>query len=270
MAAETLVTSSLAGIFASTAESLITYPLESAKVRRQLCSHSLQSPVFAGASAFCIGNGLKAFVRFGSFNYATKFFSDGNQEPSAPNVIVAGIFTGIAETPVVVVTENVKTRMIAAPQMGLSATLQTMWRQGIRSFAQGLSVTWVRQIANSGLRFTSYNFSRQLALSFYDEPDELPVSGIAILFAGTALTETLFTQPLDTVKSRMQAAPRRKGSPSSIMVGYDIVKTEGWKHLWAGSLPRWGRIWLSGAIAWGGYESAISTIGRQMREHPFQ
>lgn len=264
------MTSTLAGVFASTAESLITYPLESAKVKLQLGGRPWQSPVYAGASIFCIGNGFKAFVRFNTFNYTTNLLADNDSEPGVSNVILAGILTGIAETPIVVVTENIKTRMIASPRYGLPATLFNMWKQGFRSFGQGLSITWIRQIANSGLRFTSYNFSRQIALSFYDEPDELSFPIITAMAGGTALTETMFTQPLDTIKSRMQAGPRTKGSPTFITIGYNIVKNESWLNLWAGSLPRWGRVWLSGAITWGGYEAAIKNIGQQMHQRPFQ
>lgn len=81
--------------------------------------------------------------------------------------------------------------------------------RGVRAFFQGFVPTTARQAANSAVRFSSYNFLKQLAQS-YTAPGEklgmLSTFGIG----GTAGIITVYaTMPLDTVKTRMQMIEAR-------------------------------------------------------------
>lgn len=54
--------------------------------------------------------------------------------------------------------------------------------------------------------------------------------------------------PLDVVKTRMQSLEARKNYKTSIHCVASIFKNEGVLTFWSGSVPRLGRLSLSGAI----------------------
>lgn len=100
-------------------------PLELYKTRQQLYQQpkahgsiarapapAIGSAMFRGTSAYVTGNCSKALVRFSVYNWATKFMSDPNGQVSAPQVVVAGMFTGLCESLVVVPFESIKVTMI--------------------------------------------------------------------------------------------------------------------------------------------------------------
>lgn len=119
----------MAGVTASVVESAFTYPLEYLKVREQLAlrprsiKESFSIPRytdvwFKGCSAFVLGNAVKTVARFQVYNWATKFMAD-NGSNSPPQIVVAGMITGIAETVLVIPFENIKTTMIEQSSLGL-------------------------------------------------------------------------------------------------------------------------------------------------------
>jgi solute carrier family 25 (mitochondrial citrate transporter), member 1 len=56
------------------------------------------------------------------------------------------------------------------------------------------------------------------------------------------------TQPLDTVKTRMQSIEARKNYRNSFVCAASIFKNEGVLTLWSGAVPRLARLILSGGI----------------------
>jgi hypothetical protein len=51
--------------------------------------------MFRGASALVAGNSLKALARYSVYNSATQFMTDSSEQVSAPQVVVAGMMTGM-------------------------------------------------------------------------------------------------------------------------------------------------------------------------------
>ena len=131
---ETLVSTALAGLTASLAEAYITYPLEYLKVREQIAIRPLgteasfriphmSSVFYKGSSALAAGNAAKTLIRFRVYNWATKFMTqDSGKHPSsvarAPQIVVAGLLTGIVESMVIVPFESIKTTMIESSALG--------------------------------------------------------------------------------------------------------------------------------------------------------
>ena len=132
--------------------------------------------------------------------------------------------------------------------------------RGLRGFFQGFVPTTARQAANSAVRFSSYTFLRQLAQS-YTAPGEKLGTISTFGIGGVAGFITVYaTQPLDTVKTRMQSIEARSLYKSSFHCAALIVKNEGILTFWSGALPRLVRLALSGGIVFTMYEKSIDLM----------
>lgn len=70
------------------------------------------------------------------------------------------------------------------------------------------------------------------------------------------------TQPLDTVKTRMQSIEARHLYKNSFACAATIVKNEGFFTLWSGAVPRLARLILSGGIVFTMYEKSIDLMDK--------
>src|SRR5690606_16966633 len=92
----------------------------------------------------------------------------------------------------------------------IHGTTVILRERGISALFQGLVPTTARQAANSATRFGSYTFLRQLAQS-YTAPGEKLGSVATFGIGGIAGIITVYvTQPLDSVKTRMQSIEAKK------------------------------------------------------------
>jgi solute carrier family 25 citrate transporter 1 len=134
--------------------------------------------------------------------------------------------------------------------------------RGLRGFFQGFVPTTARQAANSAVRFSSYTFLKQLAES-YTAPGEKLGTLSTFGIGGVAGFITVYaTQPLDTVKTRMQSIEARSLYKNSFQCGALIVKEEGIRALWSGALPRLARLMMSGGIVFTMYEKSIDLMAK--------
>jgi len=134
--------------------------------------------------------------------------------------------------------------------------------RGLRGFFQGFVPTTARQAANSATRFGSYTFLRQLAQS-YTAPGEKLGALSTFGIGGVAGFITVYvTQPLDTVKTRMQSIEARTLYKNSFHCASLIAKNEGLLTFWSGALPRLVRLMLSGGIVFTMYEKSIDLMDR--------
>ena len=70
------------------------------------------------------------------------------------------------------------------------------------------------------------------------------------------------TQPLDTVKTRMQSIEARSLYKNSFACAATIEKKEGILTFWSGALPRLVRLMLSGGIVFTMYEKSIDLMDK--------
>lgn len=70
------------------------------------------------------------------------------------------------------------------------------------------------------------------------------------------------TQPLDTVKTRMQSIEARNLYKNSFACAAMIAKNEGFFTFWSGALPRLVRLMLSGGIVFTMYEKSIDLMDK--------
>lgn len=70
------------------------------------------------------------------------------------------------------------------------------------------------------------------------------------------------TQPIDTVKTRMQSIEAKQLYKNSFACVALIAKNEGFLTFWSGALPRLGRLILSGGIVFTMYEKSIDLMDK--------
>ncbi len=270
----------IAGSTAGAVEIAITYPAEFAKTRTQLnqrlpSGQKLPFPPFgkqwyAGCTTLIIGNSIKAGVRFVAFEQYRRILADSEGNVSGPMTVVSGFFAGATESLLAVTPfESIKTQLIddrKRPQPRMNGFLHgsaLIWReQGIRGFSKGFVPTTARQAANSAVRFSSYTGLRQLAQSYAGPGEKL---GTLSTFGIGALAGTITvyaTQPIDTVKTRMQAIDSKGLYRNSIDCGVKIFREEGVLKLWSGAVPRLGRLMFSGGIVFAMYEKTMELLDR--------
>ncbi|KEY65502.1 hypothetical protein S7711_09292 [Stachybotrys chartarum IBT 7711] len=270
----------LAGATAGAVEISITYPAEFAKTRSQLNrrlaeGQKLPWPPFgrqwyAGCTTLIIGNSAKAGIRFVAFDKIKAILADENGKLSGPRTVLAGFGAGVTESLLAVTpTESIKTTLIddrksANPRLrGFLHAVPIIARErGIRGFFQGFVPTTARQAANSATRFGSYNFLKQMAESYTAPGEKLGAVGTFAMGGLAGLITVYVTQPLDTVKTRMQSIEAKKVYGNTFRCAATILKQEGLLTFWSGALPRLARLVMSGGIVFTMYEKSMELMDR--------
>lgn len=240
-------------------------------------------------------------VGFVAYDQYKALLSDADGKISGPRTVVAGFGAGVTESLLAVTPfESIKTilyvhiapnslsavcpekttylyvyidtnnrrsiddRKSANPRMrGFLHAVPIIARErGLRGFFAGFVPTTARQAANSATRFSSYAFLRQLAQSYAEPGEKLGAISTFGIGAVAGLITVYVTQPIDTVKTRMQSMEARELYRNSIACAATIVKSEGWLTLWSGALPRLARLMMSGGIVFTMYEKSIDLMDK--------
>jgi len=217
-----------------------------------------------------IGNSLKAGIRFVAFDQYKSLLADADGKISGPRTVVAGFGAGVTESLLAVTPfESIKTTLIddrksAKPRMrGFLHAVPIIARErGLRGFFQGFVPTTARQAANSATRFSSYSFLKHLAESYTGPGEKLGTLGTFATGGLAGLITVYVTQPLDTIKTRMQSIDARQLYGNSFRCAAMIFKQEGVLTFWSGAVPRLARLVLSGGIVFTMYEKSIELMGR--------
>ncbi|CAI7608642.1 unnamed protein product [Penicillium manginii] len=268
----------LAGSSAGAVEIAITYPAEFAKTRTQLNrrlaeGQKLPWPPFgkqwyAGCTTLIIGNSLKAGIRFVAFDAIKATLQDENGKISGPRTVVAGFGAGFTESLLAVTPfESIKTQLIddrkaEKPRMrGFLHGSKIIWQErGIKGFFQGFVPTTARQAANSATRFTAYTTLKQFAEGYVAPGEKLGTLSTFAIGGVAGIITVYITQPLDTVKTRMQSLEASKNYKNSFVCAARIFKDEGVLTFWSGAVPRLARLILSGGIVFTMYEKSMELL----------
>ncbi|OJJ61668.1 hypothetical protein ASPSYDRAFT_199574 [Aspergillus sydowii CBS 593.65] len=268
----------LAGSTAGAIEIAITYPAEFAKTRSQLNrrlhdSKKLPWPPFgaqwyAGCTTLIIGNSLKAGIRFVAFDTFKSMLQGEDGKISGPRTVIAGFGAGFTESLLAVTPfESIKTQLIddrksPNPRMrGFIHGSGVIFRErGIRGFFQGFVPTTARQAANSATRFSSYTMLKQMAEGYVAPGEKLGTASTFALGGMAGLITVYATQPLDTVKTRMQSLEASRSYKNSFVCAARIFKDEGLLTFWSGAVPRLARLIMSGGIVFTMYEKSMDLL----------
>ncbi|KOC17393.1 putative mitochondrial tricarboxylate transporter (Ctp) [Aspergillus flavus AF70] len=233
---------------------------------------------YAGCTTLIIGNSLKAGIRFVAFDRFKSLLQDENGKISGPRTVIAGFGAGFTESLLAVTPfESIKTQLSVAlksslatiddrksanPRMRgfLHGSKLIFQERGIRGFFQGFVPTTARQAANSATRFSSYTMLKQLAESYVAPGEKLGTASTFAIGGMAGFITVYVTQPLDTVKTRMQSLEASKNYKNSFVCAARIFKDEGLFTFWSGAVPRLARLILSGGIVFTMYEKTMDAL----------
>jgi solute carrier family 25 citrate transporter 1 len=237
---------------------------------------------------------IRTHAGFVAFDQYKTLLADADGKMSGPRTVLAGFGAGVTESLLAVTpTESIKTTLYGTlppsypfPQLNiltptphphsiddrksakprlrgfLHAVPIIARERGIRGFFQGFVPTTARQAANSATRFGSYTALKQLAEG-YTAPGEKLGAVATFAMGGIAGLITVYvTQPLDTIKTRMQSIEARQAYGNSFRCASIIFKQEGVLTFWSGALPRLVRLILSGGIVFTMYEKSMEMFDR--------
>ncbi|PVI06864.1 mitochondrial carrier [Periconia macrospinosa] len=276
--APSALVSLIAGAVAGGVEATTTYPFEFAKTRAQLqtTSGSSSNPfaiiattartdgiaaIYTGCTTLIVGTAFKAGVRFLSFDSIRKQLADESGALSPARGILAGMLAGTVESVIAVTpTERVKTALIDDAKRGtlqyrggFHACKSILQTQGLAGLYRGLLSTTMKQSATSAVRMGSYNVLKEIS-----RRKKLPQNS-AVTFGMGAIAGIITvyaTQPFDTIKTRAQSA---KGATTGEAF-MSVWQSAGIRGFWSGSVPRLGRLILSGGIVFTVYEKIAAVL----------
>ncbi|EGG05482.1 uncharacterized protein MELLADRAFT_36865 [Melampsora larici-populina 98AG31] len=271
-----------AGAVAGSVEGFVTYPTEFVKTRSQFRSNQTNgkppSPIqilrstvakdgirglYSGCSALVIGNGLKAGVRFLSYDKFKSMLADDQGRLTGPRSLLAGLGAGMLEAIIAVTpSETIKTKLVnesmqPKPRFSglVQGTREIIRMEGLAGIYRGLFPVMMRQGANSAVRFSTYSSLKSLFQGNVRSGQQLPTL-ITFGIGGVAGVVTVYcTMPLDVIKTRMQSLEAKTKYVNSFDCAYQIFKFEGVSRFWKGTTPRLVRLSLAGGIVFTVYEN---------------
>ncbi|OXG43513.1 solute carrier family 25 (mitochondrial citrate transporter), member 1 [Cryptococcus neoformans] len=118
----------------------------------------------------------------------------------------------------------------------------------------------LRQGANSAVRFSSYSTLKQLAQGSAVPGEDMP-GWMTFGIGATAGVITVYsTMPFDVVKTRMQSIHAKQEYRNAFHCAFRIFKEEGVFKFWKGTVPRLGRLVMSGGIIFTVYEKTYPLV----------
>ncbi|THY73410.1 tricarboxylate transport protein [Aureobasidium pullulans] len=279
------LTSILAGGLAGASETVITYPAEFVKTRRQLevsskgfkpsssltilrstiANHGL-SNVYSGCQTLATSNAIKSGVRFFSFETSKRYLTRVSDKNNTSINVAAGLCAGVTESMLVVTPgESLKTRVIHDASSGGNLGKQPLpgivsevvKREGVLSLWKGLTPVLCKQGTNSAVRFATFNEIRdRLKIAW---PEKMGgTTATLVAGAGSGVLTVYASMPFDNIKTRMQSI----GNTHTGMIhcAMHMAKTEGVKVFWKATTPRLVRLTLSSSITFMLYDHAVSIM----------
>ena len=186
---------------------------------------------------------------------------------------VAGLASGAPEALVVTPFQVVKIRLQAREHLGryngtAHCVRTIVLEEGITALATGLHVTMWRNCVWNGVYFAAMHKLRQCESSVSCEQrraNRLADAARTLLFGFVAgVAATVCNNPFDVVKSRLQAKVTSGSScarAESILANLlDIWRTEGWRGLYVGFVPKALRMGIGGAVGMTAFEAASAAM----------
>ncbi|XP_049619338.1 tricarboxylate transport protein B, mitochondrial [Syngnathus scovelli] len=277
----------LAGGIAGGIEICITFPTEYVKTQLQLdekanppkyrgigdCvrltvrSHGIPG-LYRGLSSLLYGSIPKSAVRFGVFEFLSNRAKDESGRLDSTRGLLCGLGAGVMEAVLVVCPmETIKVKFIhdqtsANPKYrGFYHGVREIVRaQGLRGTYQGLTATVLKQGSNQAIRF----YVMTSLKNWYkgDDPNKSINPVVTGSFGAIAGAASVFgNTPLDVIKTRMQGLEAHKYK-STMDCAVKILRHEGLKAFYKGTVPRLGRVCLDVAIVFIIYEEVVKVLNR--------
>jgi len=273
------LTAMTAGCIAGGVEATAVWPMEFIKTQLQLQSKSKGAKLpynsmteglsytvrttgyfslYRGLAPTLLGSIPKAGIRFGLNSVIKDFLRDENGNLTAGKNFAAGLGAGVSEALIIVTpVETVKTKVIELNMPFLEGLKHIIKAQGISGVYQGVFATALKQGSNQGLRFMWFNEYKKRVTND-DEKALTPLMGLVGGMSAGCFS-TLGNNPFDVVKTRMQGtkASQYNGTFDCFQ---KILSNEGVGALYAGVIPRLGRVVPGQGIIFMSFESIQSWL----------
>lgn len=284
----------IAGGITGGIEICITYPTEFVKTQLQLDEGSAKSgqkrkytgPVdcikktvqkngvfglYRGLSVLLYGSIPKSAVRFGSFEEFKRRMVNDKGQLTASTRLLCGLGAGVSEAILAVTPmETVKVKFIhdqnqKKPRFngffhGVRAIIK---EQGLSGVYKGVTATIIKQGSNQAIRFyVIETLKQEYRVRNNLEPNAaipLMITGIFGAIAGAA--SVFGNTPVDVVKTRMQGLEASKYK-NTLDCAVQIMKHEGPKAFYKGTVPRLSRVCLDVAITFMIYDKFIQVFNK--------
>ncbi|KAH8592893.1 mitochondrial carrier domain-containing protein, partial [Bisporella sp. PMI_857] len=270
----------ISGGIAGGIEAAVTYPFEFVKTRVQLHSEPGSKPprnpfrivsqvykkegfraLYKGCGALVVGSVAKDAVRFLSFDTVKNAFKDPHTGTLSPGRnMLSGMAAGVvASIFAVTPTERIKTALIDDArnahryQSTLHCIKLILREDGMIGIYRGFVGTTLKQATATSFRMGSYNIIKD-----FQEVNNIPQNTAMNFINGSAagVITTLCTQPFDCIKTRSQSA-RATTTMEAIS---SIIKDDGIRGFWRGTIMRLGRTVLSGGVLFTTAESIAKVL----------
>ncbi|RNA33357.1 tricarboxylate transport [Brachionus plicatilis] len=275
-------------------EIMITYPTEFVKTQLQLDESSSKGgqarkyagPIdcvkktvhnrgffglYRGLSVLLYGSIPKSGVRFGAFEEFKRILVNDKGQLTPGTRLLAGLGAGVSEAILAVTPmETVKVKFIhdqnsANPKYrGFFHGVREIVKQnGIGGVYKGVTATIIKQGSNQAIRFFVMESLkaeyRKLKNLDHNAPVPVLLTGIFGLIAGAA--SVFGNTPVDVVKTRMQGLESSKYK-NTFDCAVQILKNEGPKAFYKGTVPRLSRVCLDVAITFMIYDKFIEVFNK--------
>ncbi|KAJ7391909.1 hypothetical protein OS493_016205 [Desmophyllum pertusum] len=275
----------LAGGIAGGLEICCTFPTEYVKTQVQLDERAskpaFKGPIdcavktvkghgflglYRGLSSLLYGSIPKASVRFAMFEYLKNSMVDDTGKLTQVQTLLCGLGAGVTEAVVIVCPmETVKVKFIhdqtqPNPRFkgffsGVSTIVKT---EGLGGVYKGLTATVIKQGTNQMIRFFVYS---NLKNHLQGGDPSVDIGSVrTFIIGGIAGAASVFgNTPVDVVKTRMQGldAHKYKNTLDCVM---RIIKYEGLKAFYKGTVPRLGRVCFDVAFVFTFYENVMKLL----------
>jgi solute carrier family 25 citrate transporter 1 len=209
--------------------------------------------LYRGLAPTLIGSIPKAGTRFGLNAIIKDNLKDSEGKLTPAKNFIAGLGAGVAEALIIVApVETVKTKCIELNMPFVQGFKHILSTEGMGGVYQGAGATALKQGSNQGLRFMWFNEYKRIITN----DGEKPMTPILSLFGGMSAGcfSTLGNNPFDVVKTRMQGTQASRYS-STMDCFKQIISKEGVGALYAGVVPRLGRVVPGQGIIFMSFES---------------
>eukprot|EP00667_Euglena_gracilis_P015129 EG_transcript_15718 len=272
------------GAFAGCVETVVCMPFETTKTRVQLQEgagggmlRNMASTVrsegvrglYFGMPIMLIQTAGKVGIRFLVYEQIKRLLQDETGRLSASGQVVAGTVAGAMEA-ILWITPCERLKTLRQTQIGVQQQVYTTWysslrliarEQGLAGLWKGLTPTLLRNAMASGMRFVIYDYGMR-SLQRLDSSQQRQAWHSVVCGAAVGAITTVFNNPLDVVKSLMQAegAAGRAGYRGGLHCAACLVREGGPLALMRGLSPRLFKITIGQAVIFTVYDQCMRLL----------
>nr|XP_033695738.1 LOW QUALITY PROTEIN: tricarboxylate transport protein, mitochondrial-like [Tursiops truncatus] len=236
-------------------------------VRRTVHNHGVPG-LYRGLIFLLYGSIPKAAVRFGMFEFLSNHMRDAQGRLDSTRGLLCGLGAGVADAMVVVCPmETIKVKLIhdqtyPSPKYRgfFHGVREIVWEQGLKGTYQGIVATVLKQGSNQAILF----FVVTSLHNWYqgDNPNKpMNPSDHGVFGAITDTASVCGNTPLDVIKTQMQGLEAHKYH-TTWGRGLQILRNEGPKAFYKGTVPRLGRVCLDVDIVFVIYDEVVKLLNK--------